>query len=56
MYFNAEVQSRIMAHFHFALNDRGYLFLGRAEMLLTHTNIFTLVELRYRIFSKVPKI
>jgi two-component system CheB/CheR fusion protein len=56
MYFNAEIQSRIMAHFHFALNDRGYLFLGRAEMLLTHTNIFTPVELRYRIFSKVPKI
>ncbi len=56
MYFNAEIQSRIMAHFHFALNDHGYLFLGRAEMLLTHTNIFTPVELRYRIFSKVPKI
>ncbi len=56
MYFNAEAQSRIMAHFHFALNDRGYLFLGRAEMLLTHTNIFTPVELRYRVFSKVPKI
>ncbi len=56
MYFNAEVQGRILARFHFALNDPGYLFLGRAEMLLTHTNIFSPVELKFRIFSKVPKI
>jgi two-component system CheB/CheR fusion protein len=56
MYFNAEIQGRILARFHFALNDPGYLFLGRAEMLLTHTNIFTPVDLKYRIFSKVPKI
>jgi two-component system CheB/CheR fusion protein len=56
MYFNAEIQGRILARFHFALNDPGYLFLGRAEMLLTHTNIFIPVELKCRIFSKVPKI
>ncbi|MFB3884223.1 MAG: CheR family methyltransferase [Thermodesulfobacteriota bacterium] len=56
MYFNAEIQGRILARFHFALNDPGYLFLGRAEMLLTHTSIFTPVELKCRIFSKVPKI
>ena len=56
MYFNAEIQGRILARFHFALNDPGYLFLGRAEMLLTHTNIFTPTELKCRIFSKVPKI
>jgi len=56
MYFNWEVQGRILARFHFALNDPGYIFLGRAETLLTHTNIFTPVELRCRIFSKVPKI
>lgn len=56
MYFNAEIQGRILARFHFALNDPGYLFLGRAEMLLTHTNIFTPIELKCRIFSKVPKM
>ena len=56
MYFDAEIQGRILARFHFALNDPGYLFLGRAEMLLTHTNIFTPMELKYRTFSKAPKI
>jgi two-component system CheB/CheR fusion protein len=54
MYFNAEVQSRILARFHFALNDTGCLFLGKAEMLLTHANLFTPVDIKSRIFSKVP--
>jgi two-component system CheB/CheR fusion protein len=55
MYFNAEVQNRILARFHFALNDTGYLFLGRAEMLLTHANLFTPLDLKHRIFTKVTK-
>ena len=36
MYFNAETQARILARFHFALADGGVLFLGKAEMLLSH--------------------
>ena len=40
MYFNAEAQARIMERFHFAVNEGGYLVLGRAEMLLTHGNTF----------------
>jgi len=56
MYFNAEAQSRILARFHFALNDNGFLFLGKAEMLLTHATLFQPVDLRYRIFSKTPHI
>jgi len=54
MYFNAEVLARVLARLHFALNDRGFLFLGKAEMLLTHTNLFTPVDLKYRIFTKLP--
>lgn len=56
MYFNAETQSRILARFHFALKDGGFLFLGKAEMLLAHTNTFTPIDLKQRIFSKVPKL
>jgi two-component system, chemotaxis family, CheB/CheR fusion protein len=55
MYFNAETQSRILARFHFALRDTGFMFLGKAEMLLTHSNLFTPAQLRYRIFTKVAK-
>ncbi|TMA11008.1 MAG: PAS domain S-box protein [Deltaproteobacteria bacterium] len=56
MYFNAETQGRILARFHFALNGNGYLFLGRAELLLTHSNLFTPTDLKYRIFAKVPEV
>jgi two-component system CheB/CheR fusion protein len=58
MYFNAETQAKILARFHFALNGdgqgHGFLFLGRAEMLLTHSNLFTPLDLKCRIFAKVP--
>jgi two-component system CheB/CheR fusion protein len=53
MYFNSETQGRIINRFHFALNDHGYLFLGKAEMLVTHTNLFTAINLKDRVFVKV---
>jgi two-component system CheB/CheR fusion protein len=56
MYFNAETQARILARLHFALNDAGYLFLGRAEMLLTHANLFNPTDLKHRVFIKAPKV
>jgi two-component system CheB/CheR fusion protein len=54
MYFNSEAQARILARFHFALNDNGRLFLGRAELLLTHGNLFTPLDPKSRVFAKVP--
>lgn len=56
MYFNAETQSRVLSRFHFALSESGFLFLGKAEMLLTHANLFTPGNLKFRIFSKVPQV
>ena len=55
MYFNAEAQARILDRFHFALQDQGMVFLGKAEMLLTHTNLFLPINLPNRIFRRVPK-
>jgi two-component system CheB/CheR fusion protein len=52
MYFNADAQARILSNLHFALNDSGVLFLGKAEMLLTHGSQFTPIDKR-RLFSKV---
>ncbi len=53
MYFHSDAQRRILNRFHLALKDAGYLFLGRAEMLLTHTHLYTPVDLGHRVFSKV---
>src|SRR5206468_3664476 len=55
MYLNAEAQSKILARFHFALNDHGLLFLGKAEMLLTYGSLFSPVDLRSRVFAKTPR-
>ena len=52
MYFTADVQVRVLASFHFALNPGGYLFLGKAEALVTRTNLFEVVDLRTRVFRK----
>jgi two-component system CheB/CheR fusion protein len=47
----------VCPRFHFALNGHGngagYLFLGRAEMLLTQSSLFAPLELKCRVFSKV---
>ncbi|HEX2929096.1 MAG TPA: CheR family methyltransferase [Candidatus Binatia bacterium] len=55
MYFNAEAQGRILGRFSYALNPNGFLFLGRAEMLLTHSSLFLPVELNCRVFSKASQ-
>ncbi|GAA0805712.1 CheR family methyltransferase [Spirilliplanes yamanashiensis] len=55
MYFNAETQARILNRFHFALVDRGALFLGKAEMLLSHGSVFVPADLKRRVFRKVPR-
>jgi two-component system CheB/CheR fusion protein len=52
MYFNADTQASIVRRFHFALNYPGYLFLGKAEMLLNHADRFRPVDLRNRLFRK----
>ncbi|MCW2953315.1 MAG: methyltransferase, CheR-type with sensor, partial [Conexibacter sp.] len=53
MYFNAETQARILGRFNFSLDPNGYLFLGKSEMLITHSDLFTPVNLRRRVFRKV---
>jgi two-component system CheB/CheR fusion protein len=53
MYFNTEMQLNVVRRFHFALSDPGFLFLGKAEMLLNHSDKFEPVDLRMRLFRKI---
>ncbi len=52
MYFTAEAQRQVLANFHFALKPQGYLFLGKAESLVTRTNLFRTVDLKSHVFEK----
>jgi two-component system, chemotaxis family, CheB/CheR fusion protein len=56
MYFNAEAQTRILTHLHFALCENGFLFLGKSEMLLTRGNLFAPVDLKRRVFKRVSNV
>jgi two-component system CheB/CheR fusion protein len=55
MYFNAETQGRILRRFHFALKPTGFLFVGKSEMLITHSALFVPADLTRRVFRKVPR-
>lgn len=52
MYLNAETQRNVLGRLHFALGPHGTLFLGHAEMLLSHGDRFTPLDLKNRIFRK----
>ncbi len=53
MYFNAEAQTGILSRFHFALKPKGFLFLGKAELLLSHARLFVPLDMKQRVFAKV---
>jgi two-component system, chemotaxis family, CheB/CheR fusion protein len=54
MYFNVETQSHVIDRFHFALREGAFLFLGKAEMLLSVGDQFEVVSMRQRIFRRRP--
>ncbi len=54
MYFNSETQAKVLARFHFALRQDGFLFLGKAETLLSHSSSFRPEDLKSRIFQRAP--
>ena len=55
MYFNMDIQTRILSRFHYALTDDGLLLLGKAEVLMTRSELFAPVDLRRRFFRKINR-
>lgn len=53
MYMNPETQRNVLGRLHFALGAQGTLFLGHAEMLLSHGDRFMPLNLKHRVFRKV---
>lgn len=56
IYLNADLQSRVIPLFHFALKPGGFLFLGNSENVTRHGKLFTPVDRRYRIFRQVESL
>jgi two-component system, chemotaxis family, CheB/CheR fusion protein len=55
MYLNAETQAKVLNRLHFALNNGGFLLLGRAETLMAHGQAFVSVDLKRRLSRKVSR-
>jgi two-component system CheB/CheR fusion protein len=55
MYFTVDAQTRILSQLNFALRDRGFLFLGKSEMLVRHSDYFAPVDIKWRLFKRIPR-
>jgi two-component system, chemotaxis family, CheB/CheR fusion protein len=52
IYFDAELQRRVMPLLHYCLNDGGTLFLGKSETITGFRDLFAPVDAQHRIFEK----
>jgi two-component system, chemotaxis family, CheB/CheR fusion protein len=52
IYFGGELQRRALATFHFALNEPGFLVLGRAENIADGANLFQVIDKENKIFAR----
>ncbi|WP_081897836.1 CheR family methyltransferase [Flavobacterium sp. 83] len=52
IYFDSAAQKKVFASLHFALNDGGYLMLGKAESIGTSSLLFTLINNKFKIYSR----
>lgn len=52
IYFDAELQRRVIPMLHYCLNKQGYLFLGQSETITGFRDLFAPVDKEHRIFVK----
>jgi two-component system CheB/CheR fusion protein len=52
IYLELGIQKKLIALFHFALNKGGHLFLGNAETIGQHDDLFEPVAKRWRIYRR----
>ena len=52
IYFDNPAQKKTLNTFHYALNDDGFLMLGKSENISYSANLFTDYNKKYKIFSR----
>ena len=55
IYFDSDLQKRLIPLMHYALNPGGLLFLGTAETVGEFSRLFTQVERKYKIYKVADK-
>jgi two-component system CheB/CheR fusion protein len=52
IYFGQAMQKKLFPVLHYALKQKGYLFLGSSESVGAYANLFNLVDKKHKIYSK----
>jgi two-component system CheB/CheR fusion protein len=52
IYFDADLQRKLIPLLHYALAPQGYLFLGSSESLAGHAELFRMIDKPHRIFQR----
>ena len=52
IYLDATAQKKIIATFHYALNDKGYLMLGKSETIGSSAQLFTPFNKKFKIYTR----
>ena len=55
IYLETETQNQVLPRLHYALVDDGCLFLGKAETQLARSKLFEPINMKQRLFRKVPQ-
>ncbi|RYG85707.1 PAS domain-containing protein, partial [bacterium] len=55
IYLESETQQIVLPRLHYALNPKGFLFLGKAETQLAQSALFQPFEMKHRLFAKAPQ-
>lgn len=56
IYFDTSLQKKILHTFHYALNENGYLVLGKSETVSSAAELFTQQERKYKVYSKKKEV
>ena len=54
IYLDETLQKRILPIFHYSLNPTGFLLLGTSESTGKYSELFTVIDKRYKIYAKKP--
>lgn len=54
IYFEPELQQKVLPLFHYALNPEGILFLGASESIGSYTELFEAIDKKRKFFLKRP--
>ncbi|MGH7951072.1 MAG: chemotaxis protein CheB, partial [Limisphaerales bacterium] len=53
IYFTPNLQRHVVSMFHYALNPTGYLVLGSSETVGANSDLFSTLDRKYKIYSKI---